>query len=114
MRRSESDLRVAKLLLHSNEPEAVLFHCQQAIEKAPKAIWSERREDDPAKTHSLPGLFAVLEQSLNAEQQEFLRGLDALYVRTRYPDEPLGADLDIPNYVDRVENLWLWLRQQTT
>ncbi len=95
-------------------PEHLLFHCQQCVEKALKAVWSERREDEPLRTHSLPGLAHTLGLRLEAAQEKLLHGLDRLYIRTRYPDEPLGEGLDLHWYLDQTQELYAWLRQQLT
>ena len=110
--KAQRDVAAAKILLRERMDEHVLFLCEQCLEKTLKEIWVEQREDDPLRTHSLPGLIATLGLRLTPEQESTVRTVDALHIRTRYPDEPLGEGLDVPEIFSRTEELHQWLCAQ--
>jgi len=81
------DLETARAMLAAERHLYVLFCCQQAMEKALKALIVERSGEFPPRIHSLPRLAQSCELSLDDEVVEFLAELSAFYVQTRYPEE---------------------------
>ena len=82
----KTDLRAAAAL-RSDEllTTAVAFHCQQAVEKALKAIIEEENLPLP-KTHDLGRLLGILRQSVHFEvDEDQLDILNQVYVSGRYP-----------------------------
>jgi len=65
----------------------VLFCCQQAIEKALKALIVERTGKFPPRIHNLPRLAKPAKLELDAAQMDFLADLSNYYIQTRYPEE---------------------------
>ncbi|WP_245779703.1 HEPN domain-containing protein [Desulfoscipio geothermicus] len=63
--------------------------CQQAVEKAIKALYFEKTGDTPPKKHdliSLAGAANIL-NALDDKTQDLLRRLSIYYIETRYPDK---------------------------
>ena len=90
---SQYDIETARAMLESGRYLYVLFCCQQAIEKALKAIIARRTEEFPPRIHNLPRLAETAALKLNATQMDFLAELSAYYIQTRYPEDidALGA-----------------------
>ena len=85
--RADRDLQAARLLLENPTPllEYVLFHCQQAVEKALKG-YIEYREIRPPKTHVIAQLLDLAE----VQDSDFASIRDSAWltpyaVSTRYP-----------------------------
>ena len=57
--RARYDLETAKSMLEAGRYLYVLFCCQQAVEKAIKALIAERTNDMPPRIHNLPKLMVV-------------------------------------------------------
>ncbi len=89
------DLETARAMLAAERYLYVLFCCQQAMEKALKALILERSGEFPPRIHSLPRLAQSCGLSLEEEVVEFLAELSAFYIQTRYPEEieSLGAGI---------------------
>ena len=62
--------------------------CQQAVEKAFKAIWIQRFREMPPKTHDLVELAERL--SVPADFSTALRDINPAYATARYPDAANG------------------------
>jgi len=65
----------------------VLFCCQQAVEKALKAIIVKQTDDLPPRLHSLLRLAEIAGIKLEPKREDFLGELSGYYVQTRYPEE---------------------------
>ena len=66
-----------------------MFMCQQALEKAIKAMYFERTGTTPPKKHdliSLAGSAGILDQCIK-DTKDLLRRLSLYYIETRYPDK---------------------------
>ena len=81
------DLDTARAMFDSGRYLYVLFCCQQAVEKALKAIIAERTQELPPRIHQLMRLAEVAGLEVIGERAEFLRELSAYYIQTRYPEE---------------------------
>jgi len=87
------DMETAQAMLESGRYLYVLFCCQQAIEKALKAIIARRTQEFPPRIHNLPRLAEAAALKPGAAQIDFLAELSAYYIQTRYPEDidALGA-----------------------
>jgi HEPN domain-containing protein len=85
--RAADDLDAARLLLDGGRHTHALFCCQQAIEKALKAIIIERTGKLPPKIHALPRLAELAKVTLPQAQLRLIAELSIDYMRTRYPEE---------------------------
>lgn len=89
------DLETARAMLDAGRFLYVLFCCQQAIEKALKAIIVERTDEFPPRIHSLPRLAQSCGLDLTAEVEDLFAALSAFYIQTRYPEEIQSAGAEI-------------------
>lgn len=66
-----------------------MFMCQQAVEKAIKAVYFEKTGLTPPKKHDLVSLAgsAGLLEKCTKELRDLLRRLSLYYIETRYPDK---------------------------
>jgi len=80
------DLETARAMLASGRYLYVLFCCQQAVEKALKAVIVRRTGVLPPRVHNLLRLTEAAGAGLDREQARFLGELSAYYIQTRYPE----------------------------
>ena len=69
----------------------VLFCCQQAVEKALKAVIVRRTGELPPRIHNLPRLAETAGIGSGPERVRFLGELSAYYIQSRYPEEIRAA-----------------------
>ncbi|HEQ60679.1 MAG TPA: HEPN domain-containing protein, partial [Firmicutes bacterium] len=80
MEQARYDLDTARAMLASERYLYVLFCCQQAVEKAMKAIILLRTGQFPPRLHNLLRLAEVADLSMEGERQDFLGELSAYYI----------------------------------
>ena len=80
---SESDVKTAKYLFEGKKYKDASFYCQQAVEKALKALLLKRGKKI-IKVHDLVKLAKVL--NLGEELIKDCERLSIVYIDTRYPD----------------------------
>ncbi|MBP7331392.1 MAG: HEPN domain protein [Firmicutes bacterium ADurb.Bin373] len=86
---ADDDLDAAEHCLQGKRFLWAMFMCQQAVEKAIKAVYFEKTGETPPKKHdliSLAGSAGILEESTR-EMKDLLRRLSLYYIETRYPDK---------------------------
>ncbi|MCC7291748.1 MAG: HEPN domain-containing protein [Phycisphaerales bacterium] len=64
-----------------------VFCCQQAVEKALKALIVERTGEMPPRLHNLPRLAEEAGIDIDECGLTFLSRLTGFYIQTRYPDD---------------------------
>jgi HEPN domain-containing protein len=84
---SQYDLDTARAMLDSGRYLYVLFCCQQAVEKALKAVIVQRTGEMPPRLHNLLRLAEAAGIELPIDKKRFLGELSAYYIQSRYPDE---------------------------
>ncbi len=86
---AEVELVAAHDLMGNKHYHLAAFFCQQAVEKALKALWIVRFKELSPKSHDL----TQLGEGLGAPDalRRALRELNPLFVTTRYPDAANGA-----------------------
>ncbi len=86
------DLNSARVLTQAAEYANAAFHCQQAAEKALKALLLARRQ--VSRSHSCVELLELLLEA-QAENYQELKGmaakLDRQYIQARYPNAIAGV-----------------------
>ncbi len=93
MRQAERDLNAAELLLEGEHFDSAAFHCQQAAEKALKAL--HELDGVEARGHSLVELVKPFTHAPPAIVND-LKILDKHYIQARYPNaHPSGAPADL-------------------
>ena len=81
------DLETAQAMLASGRYLYVLFCCQQAAEKALKAVIVRRTGELPPRVHNLMRLAETAKIQLTPDVQRFLGELSSYYIQSRYPEE---------------------------
>jgi len=84
---SQYDLDTARAMLASGRYLYVLLCCQQAVEKALKALIVRRTAELPPRLHNLLRLAECAGVQLDIDQKRFLGELSAYYIQSRYPEE---------------------------
>ena len=85
------DLDTADAMFKAGRYLYVLFCCQQAVEKALKAVIVRRTGELPPRVHNLLRLAEVAGIESDAEQARFLGELSGYYIQSRYPEEIKAA-----------------------
>jgi len=85
---AESDLKAAQVVLEVGQYFVCAFLCQQAVEKAFKALWIQRFKEMPPKTHDL----VALSEKLNVPRrlESAILRINPAYATARYPDAANG------------------------
>ena len=89
--RAQYDLETARAMLASGRYLYVLFCCQQAVEKALKAVIVRKTGTLPPRLHNLLRLAEVARAEADHERTRFLGELSAYYIQSRYPEEIKAA-----------------------
>ncbi|MBI4560024.1 MAG: HEPN domain-containing protein, partial [Candidatus Hydrogenedentes bacterium] len=79
---AQYDLETARAMLASHRYHYVLFCCQQAIEKALKALIAEQTREMPPRIHNLLKLAELAKVELEIKRKYFLEELSAYYIRS--------------------------------
>lgn len=85
--RARYDLATADAMFKAGRYLYVLFCCQQAAEKALKAVIVKRTGKMAPRIHNLPRLAEVAGIESDHEQIRFMGELSAYYIQSRYPEE---------------------------
>ncbi|MBS3140467.1 HEPN domain-containing protein [Candidatus Woesearchaeota archaeon] len=95
---SEEELSTAEVCFKGEKWFAVAFWCQQAVEKALKALFMLKKKESPGTTHSLT--YLARETKIPKEFSNFAASLTKEYYLSRYPD----ASEDVPFKIYTKEN----------
>jgi len=114
MEQARYDLDTARAMFDSGRYLYVLFCCQQAVEKAFKAIIVRRTDDFPPRLHNLLRLAEIAGIKMEPDRGDFLGELSGYYIQTRYPEEieSLAQTLDreiAQDALDKTEEVIEWL-----
>lgn len=108
------DLDTAESMLQAGRYLYVLFCCQQAIEKALKALVVQETKGMPPRTHALRELAQLAGVELEEGLARFFAGLEQYYISSRYPEEAIELagqmDADTPkDCLERTKEVLEWL-----
>lgn len=112
MDKVKEDFRVAKIMFRAKRYGYAAFWCQQAAEKAFKAVQVER-EGKFDKVHDL----VLLAQKVKAPEElwERCKKLTLAYTYARYPDAPTGKE-DMKTiskqFITDCEEVIKWVRKK--
>jgi HEPN domain-containing protein len=111
---AQYDLDAARAMLASGRHLYVLFCCQQAVEKALKAVIVRRTGELPPRVHNLMRLAEAAGVQADHEQIRFLGELSAYYIQSRYPEEIKAAGSTISpglaeEVLDKTEQTIPWV-----
>jgi HEPN domain-containing protein len=92
---AQYDLDTAEAMFQAGRHVYVLFCCQQAVEKALKAVIVKKTGEMPPRIHNLLRLAEAAEIESDEEQIHFLTKLSGYYIQSRYPEEIRAAGATI-------------------
>lgn len=92
------DFDAAEFNLRGGKYYVAAFLCQQAVEKALKALFLSEKKGEVPQSHSL--IYLATNTGVPKRFYSFLRELTPKYVDTRYPD----AAVDLPSRIYDLEN----------
>lgn len=86
---AQDDYEVAEQLFENKKFLHCLFFCQQAIEKAIKAVYYEKNEETPPRKHNLISLAedAGVFNELEPLDGDLLDTLSQYYIESRYTED---------------------------
>ncbi len=93
--RAQYDLDTADAMFKAGRHVYVLFCCQQAVEKALKAVIVRKTGEMPPRIHNLLRLAETAGMESTQEQVHFLTKLSGYYIQSRYPEEIRAAGATI-------------------
>jgi HEPN domain-containing protein len=85
--RAQYDLDTADAMFKAGRYLYVLFCCQQAVEKAIKALIVKKTGELSPRIHNLLRLAEVAEIESDHKQIHFFTTLSGYYIQSRYPEE---------------------------
>ena len=112
--RARYDLDTARAMLGAERFLYVIFCCQQAIEKALKALIAQRTSETPPRSHNLPASAEAAELDPDADRAELFRVLTNAYIESRYPATATPADgsvtrAEAAGVLDQTEEACEWV-----
>lgn len=90
--------------------------CQQAIEKILKAIYVQKKDELPPRTHNLLYLMDILNLNVVESEKILFAQLNQFYIESRYPDERsklakvINKDKAL-SYLEKTKEAWKCLKQ---
>ena len=84
-RQAQYDLGTAESLVSAERYPPAIFFCHLALEKGLKALYTEKYNDNPEKTHSLIYLVELIELELPQPYLDSLFVINRIGVTGRYP-----------------------------
>lgn len=109
MVQAEHDLTVAEKNAGVEEPAAAAFFCQQAVEKAFKAVLVDERSEYP-RTHSVRELGSLVD--VPDRFIDLLTDLDTVYTASRYPDTPDVNLVDVETIIEQTRKVLTWTKKR--
>jgi HEPN domain-containing protein len=107
----------ARYMLASSRFLYVVFLCHLTLEKALKAIITERTGHTPPRTHDLVGLIKLTGLILEQQNIDFVSKLNVASVPSRYPSDLREALTEYSrdraeSYFHQTEGVFTWLKQK--
>lgn len=117
--RARYDLATARTLLDGQRYLYVIFCCQQAVEKALKAVIIQQTGTFPPRIHNLPRLAEIACLDIDKKRTEILAMLSDYYIESRYPQELVYLDKHLNHRtatlaLDESEEICQWLFSKLT
>jgi HEPN domain-containing protein len=118
---ADDDLDTAKSLMGSKKYRYIGFMCQQAVEKALKAVIqvSCAEGEMPPKIHSLVRLanLASVASELSDEQKNLIENISPMSIEARYPEykeRVLGSATteDCERFIEQTGELLCWIKKR--
>ena len=118
-RQAQYDLGTAESLATAGRYPPSIFFCHLSLEKALKALYVEKFNDNPEKTHSLVYLVELLELELPQNYLDSLFVINRIGVTGRYPhnlDDVLEqySPVKTQKIIDETKEVLTWLMQKSS
>jgi HEPN domain-containing protein len=118
-RQAQYDLGTAESLVFAERYPPAIFFCHLALEKALKALFTEKFAENPEKTHSLVYLIELLELELPQHHLDSLFVINRIGITGRYPH---NLDVVLEQYtkektqkiVRETKEVLTWLMQKSS
>jgi HEPN domain-containing protein len=116
LQKAEEDFKVALLMRREGFFQTCAFHCQQAVEKAVKALWIDVKQIDPPRIHTVGPL--AIQLGADSETVADINDVVGDYMASRYPDAAASlpmdyyTDTDADQRLAKVEEVLSWVRSQ--
>lgn len=85
---SQNDYEAAKIMLDNSRWLYVCFMCQQAVEKAVKALYIIKKKSEPPFVHNIRYILELIDdedtKTLLEKYSNFFDRLTGMYIETRY------------------------------
>jgi HEPN domain-containing protein len=112
---ADYDLGTAKAMMDTSRYLYVIFMCQQAVEKIIKALYIQKHDDEPPRSHNVAFVFKKTEIEASQETIQHFNLLSAYYIESRYPEykEKLSSIVDRDRAVTllkKTEEVYAWLK----
>ena len=115
LEKARDDLGVARHLneqYHPKPVEIICFHCQQAAEKAIKAVILSRGAQEIPRSHDLSLLLHHLKDISEKRILDFANLLNPYAVKVRYPNEMYLQDSDCSTALCGAQEILGWCEAQ--
>lgn len=86
MRQAEYDLDTAKYMISGGRYSYAVFMCHMCLEKALKALYQEKKDEIPPRTHNLIMFLTKLDIRPDKDIAKTLTLLSEANISTRYPE----------------------------
>ncbi len=113
---ANDDFDSAKFNFNGKKFYVAAFLCQQAVEKALKALFLYEKKGEVPQSHSL--IYLATNTSVPKSFYSFLKELTPKFIDTRYPD----ASVDLPSRIydeentkrilDKTKDVLAWIKNQ--
>lgn len=116
LKQSDADFRAAKNSFKSKDYHASVFSVHQAVEKALKALYINRKNTAFMKSHNLMEFGRALK--VPPPHLTFLAKLSPEYILSRYPDASYGVPAEryteeiVQEYLTQGEKVIEWAKSQ--
>lgn len=112
---ADYDLGTAKAMMDTKRYLYVIFMCQQAVEKIIKALYIQKYDDEPPRSHNVAFVFKKTEVEASQETIQHFNLLSAYYIESRYPEykEKLSSIVDRDRAITllkKTEEVYVWLK----
>jgi len=116
---ADYDLETARSMLKSGRYLYVVFMCQQTIEKIIKALYINRFDTEPPRSHNLAFIFDKTGITASPETLDLFNKLSAHYINNRYPEyknklSSVLGQTEAEEYLTKTEETYKWLKSQIT
>ena len=112
---ADYDLGTARAMMDADRYLYVIFMCQQAIEKLLKAIYINKIDGEPPRSHNLAFVFKKTGIVAAHDSIQHFNLLSAYYIESRYPEykEKLSSIIDkerAKTLLQKTEEVYAWLK----